>query len=104
MHVFPYLAGLRLTPTVSFQRKGEGNLGDPTPVGPEFRASPPIFLGTVEQTYRLALAGRYEPNRYLWLTWDLGQNFLRNALHVAGVTGSEFSANAAVGFTLELPR
>jgi hypothetical protein len=104
MHVFPNLTGLRLTPSVAFQRKGEGNLGDPTPIGPEFRASPPIFLGTVEQTYRVALAGRYEPNRYFWLTWDLGQNFLRNALHVAGINDSEFSANAAVGFTLELPR
>ncbi len=101
--LFTPVGGLRLSPTVQLQRRGEGDLRDPLPPRAEFRASPAIFLGVKETTIRLGLRGRYQPNRYLWVTWDLGENFVRSARHVPGVNISEFEVTAAVGVELNIP-
>ncbi len=102
--LFPPVRGLRVTPTLVYQRQGEGDLRAPFPVAYEdFRTSPNLFLGTTEKTLRVALAGRYQPNRYVWVAWDAGPNFIREADHVVGNNSTDFSAVAAIGLTLDLP-
>jgi hypothetical protein len=101
---FPAVRGLRITPTLLLQRQGEGDLREPFPaVYEDFRASPALLLGVTEKTYRFALAGRYQPNRYVWMTWDAGHNVVRQADHVVGNNASDFTATAAFGLTLDLP-
>lgn len=100
--LFPALRGLRLSPTLQLQRQGEGDFRAPIPPMPQYLASPTIFLGTTERTFRLALRGRYQPSRHVWLSWDVGQNLIRNAGHVGGVNRSTFSAVAEFGLTIAL--
>ena len=102
--VFPPLRGLRVTPLLQLLRQGEGDFRIPFPVSEdEFNASPALFLGVRQTTYRLGIRGRYQPVRFVWLGWDAGQNFVRNSLNVAGSNVSRFAAAAELGFTLELP-
>ena len=103
-NLHPRVPGLRITPTLVVQRQGEGGVREPFPSFDGFRASPPIFLGTKETTYRLGLAGRYQPNRYFWITWDLGENFVRNKDHVAAENRTEFSGVAEFGISILLPK
>lgn len=74
-----------LTPTVQVQRQGEGDLR--VPLGPysEFRAGPALFLRVKQTTYGLGLRGRYQPNRFVWVAWDVGRNFVRNAGHTGNL-------------------
>lgn len=98
------IRGLTLRPTVHFQRQGEGGVRTPfPPVYDDFRRSPSLFLGVTETTYRLGLRGRYQPNRFFWVAWDAGQNFVTNARHSPGNDISEFQAVAKVGVSIELP-
>ena len=101
--IYPPLPGLTLTPTFQLQRQAEGDLRVPFPPYAVFRASPSLFLGVRETTYRLGLRGWYQPRRFFWVTWDVGQNFVRNAGHVTGVNRSEFSAVAQLGVRLDFP-
>ena len=100
---FPGFRGLRITPMLQLQRQGEGDVRAPFPSTSDFRASPTLFIGEKETTYRLGLAGRYQPSRFFWIAWDVGENFLRDARHISGNDVSEFSAFAAVGAKLDLP-
>jgi uncharacterized membrane protein YbhN (UPF0104 family) len=100
---FPPVQGLWLAPVLQLQRRGEGDFRTPFPPYDEFRASPALFLGVRETTFRAGLRGRYQPNRHFWLGWDLGENFVRNALHVAGESVTEFTAVAEIGGTVGLP-
>ncbi len=100
--LFPPLPGLTLTPTFEFLRQGEGDFRIAMPDMATFRQSARLFLGVVEQTARIGLRGRYQPTRYLWLTWDVGQDQVRNADHVTGRSRSEFVALGQVGFRIEL--
>jgi uncharacterized membrane protein YbhN (UPF0104 family) len=102
--VHPPFAGLRITPVVQVLRQGEGDFRDPVPPTAEYLASPSIFLGTRERTIRLALRGRYQPLRYVWVGFDVGRNFVDNADHVEGAERSEFAGTAALGVTFDLPR
>ncbi|NIN13261.1 MAG: hypothetical protein GTN62_14400, partial [Gemmatimonadales bacterium] len=101
--LYPPLPGLIVTPTVQLQRQGEGGLRVPFPPYDVFRASPALFLGVRETTYRLGVRGRYQPTRFFWIAWDVGENFVRNADHVSGNDISDFSAVAEVGAVIELP-
>lgn len=101
--VFAPVQGLTITPTVQVQRQGEGDLRVPFGSYDQFRASPALFLGVKETTYRLGLRGRYQPNRLLWVAWDVGENFVRNARHVGGDNVTNFSGVAEVGLMIELP-
>ncbi len=99
--IFTPAPGLRLTPGVIVQRQGEGNIREPINV---LRGQPAIFLGVTETTYRFELAGRYQPNRHVWITWSVGENFVRDAGHSLGSKRSDFSAVVEARFGLDLPR
>lgn len=101
----PPLRGLSLTPTFLVQRQGEGGIRDPFPADyTDFRASPSLFLGVRETTYRTAIRGRYQPLRQVWLSWDLGPNFVRNKSHVIGASTTEFEGTAEIGVRVDFPR
>ena len=99
----PRVRGLRVTPTLSVQRQGEGSVRVPYPPGDVFAASPPIFLGITETTYRLGFAARYQPNRYFWLTWNVGENLVSNKDHIMNDDRTEFSGVAEFGISIVLP-
>jgi len=102
--LFPRVPGLRLSPTLQIQRKGEGDFRDPVPTpDAAHRASPHLFLGTRETTLRIGLSGRYQPSRWVFVDWDAGANLVTDAEHVAGDDLTEFSGVARLGFTFELP-
>jgi hypothetical protein len=101
--VFPPVPGLRLTPTLQLQRQGEGNFRDSIPPQAEYLASPAIFLGVKETTYRVGLRGWYQPVRFAWLGWDVGANVIRNRGNVSGADQSDFSAVAELGVRVGLP-
>ncbi len=101
--LFVPVPGLRLTPTAQIQRQGEGDLRIPVPPQDIHFASPALFLGVKETTYRLGLRARYQPNRHVWIKWDMGENFIRDADHMAGIDRSDFSMNARAGIVLDFP-
>jgi hypothetical protein len=93
--VYP-VAGLRLTPTLAVQRKGEWDFRMPAIPYEEFRTKTPLFYGTRETIVRPALAGRYEPSRRALVEWDAGVNFVDNASHISGRSLTEFSGSVRV--------
>jgi hypothetical protein len=85
-------AGTRwlVTPELTVQRQGEGDINDPFPASPEEAAAlPQLFIGTVERTWRAALAvsGRQGP---LDLLASAGLHHVVNAGHRAGDTDNRF--------------
>jgi hypothetical protein len=101
--LYPPVSGLRLSPVVLLQRQGEGNFRDSIPEG-RYWGRPALFWGVKETTLRLGLRGRYQPMRELWISWDVGPNFIRNRGHVAGVDETRFDAVGEIGVRLEFPR
>lgn len=96
-------AGVRwlLTPELTLQRQGEGNIGDPFPTTPEEAGRlPGIFIGVVERTWRAAVgvSGRQGP---LDLTANAGFHHVVNAGHEAGRTVNRFEGRlqATIGIT-----
>jgi hypothetical protein len=97
LDVLGLVRGLRLTPSVSLLRQGEGDFRILLPPDSIFLGGPALFLGVVQRTYRLALQGRYQPIRQVWFRWDVGHDVLRNADHVTGRNASRFAALGEVG-------
>ena len=81
------------TPEATLLRQGEGRIEDPYPAlgSAELAATPALFIGTVERTWRLALglSGRQGP---LAITADAGVHHVINAGHVAGARDDRFVA------------
>jgi len=102
--IYPNIPGLRLTPRLQLQRKGEGDFRMPAIAASAFQASQSQFLGVREHNTRLALAGRYQPVRQVFLEWDAGVNWVNNADHAVGRTLREFSGVARLGLTWTAPR
>jgi hypothetical protein len=78
------------TPELTLQRQGEGDISDPFPVTPEEAGRlPQLFIGTVERTWRAAVAvsGRQGP---LDLRATAGLHHVVNAGNLAGVTRNRF--------------
>jgi hypothetical protein len=100
--LFPPVPGLRLTPTLQFQRQGEGDFRDSLPDA-GYVGQPALFLGVVEGTFRAALRGRYQPVRFAWVEWDVGYNWIRNRDHVQDAGENLFSAVAEVGVRIDFP-
>ena len=98
---YPSVQGLRVSPVLQFQRKGEGDYRIPLPPRDEQLALPGIFHGVLETTKRVALQGRYQPRREVFLEWDLGRSFISNAGHVDGSSEGRFSFSLRFGLTLE---
>ena len=98
---YPSLQGLRISPVLQFQRKGEGDYHIPFPPREELLALPGLFLGVLETTKRVALQGRYQPRSEIFLEWDLGRSFVSNADHVQDSSEGHFSFLLRFGLTLE---
>jgi hypothetical protein len=97
LDLFPPPTGLRLSPTFQYLEQGEGDLRTPFPDLVTFLYSPAMWLGVIERTSRAALRGRFQPRREVWVAWDVGYNWARDAAHVAGAARSRFIALASVG-------
>lgn len=85
-------AGTRwlLTPELTLQRQGEGDINDPFPASPgEAGSIPQLFIGTVERTWRAAVAvsGRQGP---LDLRATAGLHHVVNAGNQEGNTENRF--------------
>lgn len=102
--VYPRIPGLRLTPRLQFQRKGEGDFRMPSKPALEFQQSHSLFLGVRENSTRLSLAGRYQPVRQAFFEWDAGVNFVNNANHENRRRLQEFSGVARLGLNFTAPR
>jgi hypothetical protein len=77
-------------PELTLQRQGEGEINDPFPATPEEAGQlPQLFIGTVERTWRAAVAvtGRQGP---LDLRASAGLHHVENAGHVSGDTDDRF--------------
>jgi hypothetical protein len=88
---FPLRNRWLLSPELTALRQGEGRINDPYPV-PDANgvlATPALFIGVVERTYRAALgiSGRTGP---LDLLADAGLHHVVNAGHVQGQTRDRF--------------
>jgi hypothetical protein len=99
--LFPALTGLQLGPSAGLLRQGEGDWRIRFPPEAVFRASPDLFLGVVERTYRVGLTGRYQPRPEFWVRWDVGQNWIHNAGHVLNRNATRLAAFAEVGMRLD---
>jgi len=101
--IYPDVAGLRLTPTLELQAKGEGDFRMPVIPEAQFLTMPSLFLGVKETTRRVALAGRYDPTPHFFVDWDGGINFITNANHQAGRGLTQFAGVARLGVTWSAP-
>ena len=101
---YPAVQGLRISPVLQFQRKGEGDYRIPFPPRDEQLALPGIFHGVMETTKRVAIQGRYQPRSEVFLEWDLGRSSISDADHVDGASEGRFSLLVRLGLTLEFPR
>ena len=101
---YPSVQGLRVSPVLQFQRKGEGDYRIPFPPRDEQLALPGIFHGVKETTKRVALQGRYQPRNEVFLEWDVGRSFISDAGHVDRASEGRFSILLRLGFTFEFPR
>jgi hypothetical protein len=92
-----------LSPELVLLRQGEGRINDPYPVpnASGVLATPALFIGTVERTYRAAvgLSGRTGP---LDLIADAGFHHVVNAGHQEGRTVNRFEGRLQM--TLGLSR
>lgn len=89
-----------LMPELTLLRQGQGRINDPFPtLGAAAGATPEIFIGTVEQTWRAALgvSGRQGP---LDLAASAGFHHVTNAYNQAGRTVDRFEGRltATIGF------
>jgi hypothetical protein len=99
----PPVRGLVVSGSGHLVRQGEGDFRRPFGDYDAFRGSPALFLGVREDTYRLGFAGRYQPTRFAWLTWDLGYNWIQNRGHVQDADDNLFSAAAELGIRIDFP-
>jgi hypothetical protein len=99
---FPVRTAWLLGPELTILRQGEGRINDPYPVADAngVLATPALFIGTVERTYRAAvgLSGGTGP---LEVTADAGLHHVVNSGHQAGVTEDHFVGRiqATLGFS-----
>ncbi|MGH7702734.1 MAG: hypothetical protein ACREMO_06545, partial [Gemmatimonadales bacterium] len=97
----PARLGWLLTPELTVLRQGEGRLSDPVPPTgtPQAGATPQLFIGTVERTYRAALdlTGRRGP---LSVSANAGFHHVVNRNHQPGRTADRFEGRitATLGF------
>jgi len=86
----PFRARWLLSPELTLLRQGEGRINDPYPGTREARlATPTLFIGTVERTWRAALSvsGQEGPVR---LTASGGYHHIENFENRPGVTDDRF--------------
>ncbi|MBT4912586.1 MAG: hypothetical protein HON08_04220 [Gemmatimonadales bacterium] len=67
---------------------------------PNDKGWPGTFLGVMETTRRVALQGRYQPQRLFFVEWDVGRSFVSNAGNVEGTSENRLSSLVRLGITL----
>ena len=89
-----------VTPDLTLFKQGEGRLDQPFPLGASLTATPELFQGTVESTWRLGARvsgglGAFQ------LLGDGGWHHVTNLNHIVGASRSRFEARlrATIGFT-----
>lgn len=80
-----------VTPELALFRQGEGRIEDPYPAPPERAGTPALFIGTVERTWRAALALRGQEGP-LALSGEAGFHHVVNAGHQPGITDNRLEA------------
>ncbi len=93
IYVDDLVRGLMVGPRLELLSQGEEDMRSAFP--PDEVAG--ILVGTVERTYRGALALHYQPSRYWWVAADLGVNHVRNLDHIEGATDTRLSGVISVG-------
>ncbi len=83
----PLEGWLLLRPRAIITLQGQGRLNDPIPANPG--QVPQLFIGTRQDTYRLAVAASGRRG-IMDLSAEAGVNHVRNADHVAGSSRTEF--------------
>jgi hypothetical protein len=87
-----------LSPELTVQRQGEGDLDDPYPLADASAGDvPTLFIGTVETTWRAALGGS-SAYRGVRAAWNAGVHYVQDADHVPGATRTEFQGR--IRFTI----
>lgn len=102
-HWFPAVTGLRLTPSIAVQRRGEWDFRRPATPDSLFKVMTSFLQGTPERMMRLSMAGRYQPNRRVVTEWDAGWNRVQNAGHIPGRALTEFQGTVRVAITWSTP-
>jgi len=102
-HWYPAVAGLRLSPSLAMQRRGEWDFRRPALPDSLFPRMRSFLQGTPERMVRLSLAGRYQPNRRVVTEWDAGWNRVTNAGHVLRRSLTEFQGTVRVGMLWSAP-
>lgn len=94
----PFRARWLISPELALFRQGEGDPRAPYPEGAARAATPTLFIGTVERTFRAAVvvSGSEGP---LQVAGDVGVHRVSNAEHVEGAVRTElaFRLRATVG-------
>lgn len=103
LELYPPVPGLVIGPALHMLRQGEGSPRTPIPsLGANadsiFAYSPTLFLGRRTDTYRLAIDGRFDPVPFVFLSWDVGVNVVRNEEGVAGADATRFAGLISAGF------
>jgi Capsule assembly protein Wzi len=95
----PIRRGWLLSPQLTLLRQGEGDLNTPFPTGAAKAATPTLFIGTVERTWRAALgvSGREGP---IAIQGDAGLHYVENPGHVAGRSKTRFAGRVQVTLAL----
>jgi len=85
-----------LTPELTVQRQGEGDLDDPYPTVDAAAGNvPTLFIGTVETTWRAALGGTGSRGNFRG-AWNVGVHYVQDADHVPGRSRTEFQGRIRV--------
>lgn len=86
-----------ITPELALLRQGEGRIQDPYPEGAARAATPALFIGTMERTWRagLGISGQEGP---FALVADFGFHHVTSAIHQDGVTDNRFEARVQATF------
>jgi hypothetical protein len=100
----PAVAGLRISPKLQLQRKGEWDFRRPSVPYEEFRTQRTLFVGVRETTLRLGLEGRYDPDNVMSIGWDIGMSRIRNAAHREGRQLTELTGSIRAGLRFSGPR
>jgi hypothetical protein len=91
-------AGLLLTPELTYLRQGEGDPREPHPPVSAYPATPTIFQGVVERTWRIALTGSYTLSPRIGMTFDAGAHRISNFQHRSGDTRTRFLGSIGVSY------
>lgn len=94
------LPGLLLGPEFTLVRQGEGDFRQPFPTRDQYDATPTLFAGTVERTWRGAVHGALSLPFGLWIRWNAGLHRVTNSGHVPGATETDFVATVDAAWVL----